>query len=158
MKSMASNEMAAGNAPGSQSPERVLWGKLLPVGLASIALAVVANVAFYFLADALGWMSREVQVGNPENPGAITAGPVAIFTALLCLLGLGVYALLGRFTRKPLTIFLWIAVVVLVLQILPTLTVGAPMAMVVALNIMHVIAGVIVVIGFTRFAGERVGR
>lgn len=68
----------------------------------------------------------------PLSPDFLPFGylPILIFTTFYCLIGLGVLALLNRFTANPLKIFNILAIVAFILTILPNLAGAAnPTAM-----------------------------
>jgi hypothetical protein len=112
-------------------------------------IAVVANVVIYFIASALGAMPESVLVPPMNLP--ITIIPVIMATLMGTLGGAIVFALLTRFTKNPVRIFTVIAVLVVIAMGIPPFTLsGAPASMIVALNIMHIVAGVIVVTMLTR--------
>ena len=83
----------------------------------------------------------------------MTLGMVVGSTLVPALLAGVVFALLGRFTRRPVRSFVVLATVLLVLSFVTPLTIaGAPLSMVVALELMHVVAAVVVVGGFVTLA------
>jgi hypothetical protein len=131
-----------------QNRQTVQWGSYSLNALITLVVAAVANAIVYFIAAALGAIPETVLVGPMSQP--ITLLPVVSATIMGGVAGVLVYAGLLRFTEQPKRIFTIMAVVVLVLAIGPTLTLGAPAAMVVALNIMHVVAGGVIVALLTR--------
>jgi hypothetical protein len=103
----------------------------------------IAGLIVYLIANAPSAMPATVLVGPMSAP--ITLVPVVLASVMGALAGIIVYALLLRFTRRPRRIFITMAVVVLVLAVVPTIGIGAPMAMVIALNVMHVVVGAVIV-------------
>jgi hypothetical protein len=81
------------------------------VGPLAIGVAIAGNLLLWLLAEALFPIPPEFL---PLDPG-----PIIMFT----ILGVGaatlVFALLARFSRRPITVFRWVAVVALLLSIVP---------------------------------------
>jgi hypothetical protein len=103
----------------------------------AIAGAVLSTIALWTGARILG----VDLVVDPENdqPAARIALPfAAAMTLVVSLLGWGLRALLGRFTRHAARIWLVAAGAVLLLSFLPVLTVSASGGTKVALALMHV--------------------
>lgn len=123
--------------------ERVAWGRLVPVGLLAALGAAVANAVVYLVAAAAGAMPQEIVV---NGQGPITLPVVAAFSAQGAVAATIVYALVGRFAHRPVHVFRVIAAVVLVLSLVPPFTItGAPISMILALELMHVVAAVVIV-------------
>lgn len=134
--------MEAGAAVGGASSERVAYRRLLWVGLLAGVVAAVVNVVVYLLASAVGAMPQDVVV---PGQGPITLGAVVSVSFVPALLGALLFAAMGRFTRRPIRAFRVVAAVVLVLSFATPFTLsGAPVAMVVVLLLMHVIAAVVI--------------
>jgi hypothetical protein len=47
--------------------------------------------------------------------------PVGIFTAAFVLIGVGVFALIGRMSRSPRRVFTWVAVIALIISCIPNI-------------------------------------
>jgi hypothetical protein len=123
--------------------ERVAWGRLVPVGLLAALVAAVANAVVYLVAASAGAMPQEIVV---NGQGPITLSVVAALSAQGAVAATIVYALVGRFARRPVRVFRVVAAVVLVLSLVPPFTItGAPISMILALELMHVIAAVVIV-------------
>ena len=76
---------------------------------------------------------------------------VVIFSFVPALLAAGFLALLGRFTKRPLRTFTIVAAVVFVLSLYTPFSIpGAPFAMILALELMHLVVAVIVVAVLTK--------
>src|SRR3712207_2793008 len=83
--------------------ERVDYSKVWWVGgLAAVAAAVV-NAIIYLIASAAGWMPETV-LAQPMNQ-AITIVPVIMSSIMGVVVGTVVYAVIGRFARRPVTVF-----------------------------------------------------
>ena len=123
--------------------ERVAWGRLVPVGLLAALVAAVANAVVYLVAASAGAMPQEIVV---NGQGPITLPVVAASSALGAVAATIVYALVGRCARRPVRVVRVVAAVVLVLSLVPPFTItGAPISMILALELMHVIAAVVIV-------------
>ena len=125
------------------APERVAYGRLLWVGpLAGMAAAAV-NVLVYFGASALGAIPEGFVVSG-RTP--VTLVPVVISSFVPAVLGAGLLALLGRFAGRPVRTFRIIAGVAVLSSFATPITLpGAPVAMMAALILMHVVAAVVIV-------------
>jgi hypothetical protein len=123
--------------------ERVAWGRLVPVGLLAALVAAVANAVVYLVAASAGAMPQEIVV---NGQGPITLPVVVALSAQGAVAATIVYALVGRFARRPVRVFRVVAAVVLVLSLVPPFTItGAPISMILALELMHVVAAVVIV-------------
>ncbi len=137
------------------STERVVWGRLVPAGALALVLAAAANAVVYLVASSLGAMPQNV---DANGQGPITLSVVAAMSAVGAVAGTLVYALVGRFARRPVRAFRVVSVLALVLSFAGPLTIpGAPAGMVVALLVMHIIAAVIVVGLLTTLAAKADG-
>ena len=93
----------------------------------------------------------------PYAPGLQMLMLPVFLTLVLCTGAVLVFALVGRFAKKPVLTYLIIAVVFLVISFLPDLGVasapfpGAGWPYAATLMVMHVVAGVITVLMLTRF-------
>ena len=138
---------SAASATGSTiASERVPMDRLLRVGALAIATTVVANVVVWAVAQAI------FDISDDFMPLA-TVWPTIIVTVIYLALGVGLLALLNRFTSRPITWFWRIAVVALLLSFLPLLGArgqdGASTAGIVTLAAMHVVAFAIFVPAMT---------
>jgi hypothetical protein len=121
-------------------------GKIARAGLTAGAIAAVINTVIWFIGNAVDTMS----IPLPATPIASLIGVAA---------GGVVYAVLSRITSRVNTIFTVIAVIFLILQIFaPIGAMSAPLpgmplfnvATVVATEIMHLVAGVLAIVFYTR--------
>ena len=104
---------------------------------------------------------------DPAMPlNALSFGPVTFFTVAGVVAATIVYALLRRFTADPDRIFIWIAIVVLILSFIPDyLVIGQTTGMFAGgsvktaslLALLHVTTAAIAVFAFTRLWGRRAG-
>lgn len=109
--------------------------------LAGVA-AAAANAVVFYVGVALGLVSESVGVANGE-PLAVSA--VVISTLVPALFGTVLFAVLGRFTRRPVRIFRIVAAVVLVLSLVTPFTIpGITAGMILVLLLMHVVAAAVI--------------
>lgn len=103
--------------------------------------ATAANVTIFLVAQRLG-MVTDVPIAQLQNaPMSWWAVAGATFSSVV---GGGlVYLLLSRFTRHPVRIFTWTALVVLLLSNVAPLTLDAPPGMRLTLVVLHVLATVV---------------
>ena len=98
----------------------------------------MANAVVYLLASVLWAMPLDVVV---QGHGPVTLGAVVSISFVPRLLGALLFAVMGWFTGRPVRTFRVVAAVVLVLSFATPFTLpGAPLAMIAALLLMHVIA------------------
>ena len=130
-------------------------GRLLWVGPAAGVAAAVVNAVVYLLASAFGAMPSDVVV---PGRGPITLGAVLVSSFVPALVAAVVLTLLGRFTRRPVRNFVVLGAVVFVVSLVPPFSgPGAPVPMVAALILMHVVAAVVITGVLTALAPERWG-
>ncbi len=123
--------------------ERVAFRRLLWVGPLAAAAAAVANAVVYLVASALGAMPQDIVV---NGQGPITLPVVAAMSAQGAVVGAVVYALVGWFARRPTRVFRIVAAVALVLSFATPFTIpGAPISMVLTLELMHMVAALVIV-------------
>ncbi len=136
--------------------EHVVWGRLGPAGALALVLAAATNAVVYLVASSLGAMPQDV---DANGQGPITLSMVVAMSAAGAVAGTLVYAVVGRFVRRPVRAFRLVAVIALVLSLAGPFTIpGAPAAMVAALLVMHVVAAGAVVGLLTTLAAEVDGR
>ena len=126
------------NAPSS---ERVAPIKQLAwVGPLGGVIAAVANLLVYFIAQPLagGELHHQMGPGNPIEVLPLAAVIVASFVPSIFATLL--YAGLGRFTRRPVTIFTIIAVAFGLLSLGSPLSLAVETASKLALSLMHIVA------------------
>jgi len=134
---------------------RVARGRPVSVGLLAAVVAAAANAAVYLVAAAVGAMPQDVVV---NGQGPITLPMVATMSVLGALGGTAVYALVGRFARRPVRTLRLVAALALLLSFGgPFSIAGAPAAMVASLLLMHAVAAAVVV-GFLTTLARREAR
>lgn len=140
------------NAP-VRSEERVAWVWLVPAGLLAAIVAAAANAVLYLVASVVGAVPQDVIV---NGQGPITLPMVAATSMFGAVAGTIVYALVGRFVRRPVRVFRVVAAVALVFSFAGPFTIpGAPAVMVTTLLLMHVIAAAVVVGLLTTMAARK---
>ena len=117
--------------------KRLLWA----TPLAAVATAI-ANTVVYFIAATLDTMPQDFVV---QGSGPITLAPV-ILSSLIGAAGAAVvFTVVALLSRRPIRTFRIVAAVVLVLSFATPLTIpGAPISMILTLELMHVVAAVII--------------
>ncbi len=97
------------------SDQRVAFGRLWWVGLLTIAIAVVVNILIALLAKGL------FTVAPTFLPLTIAFVPFTVIGSLGAII---VFALLGRFARRPISTFRRTVWIVLLVSFIPDLLVG----------------------------------
>jgi hypothetical protein len=132
--------------------ERIALSKLWWVGLLAVALATLVNALVRALALAL--LDVDPAFMPLQSPSFVA------LTVVGAGAGVGVYWLLGRLSRRPITTFRLVALVALVLSFLPDIGLlaggvpGATWATVGVLMFMHLLAALITVGLLTTLARE----
>jgi hypothetical protein len=115
------------------------FGAVLRAGVIGGVVGTVINVVLYYLGAAFGWF--------PESVILPTGGPLQVSNVLIISVAgtigaIIVYALLNRFVNDPNRWFAIIVIVVLALMAFSPFSIpGAPMGMIVMLEIMHLVLG-----------------
>lgn len=124
--------------------QRLSLGRLGLTALIAMIGAAIVNVLVYFVAGAAGidWNFVVPQMGAPIP--AVAAGAAS-------LVGVGagmlVLAVLNVLTREPVRWFTWVGLVALLVSLASPLSItGAPIGLVVTLELMHVVAGLFAVL------------
>lgn len=136
--------MGAVKNDSARAGERLSWGGLLLAVPVAAVGAAVANAIVYFVASALGFVPQDVAV----SPDGAPLGVVAVIVAsVVGAVGAGVVlAALNLILRRPVPVFYIVSAVVLVLSFITPLNIsGAPLAMILTLELMHVVAAVVAV-------------
>jgi hypothetical protein len=130
---------------GLSNPEgskRISFRRLLWVGPLAVLASVIANVLVSITTVALVGISPEFE--------PLYLRPVIGFTVVGVLGAVLVFALVARFSRRPVRLFRRIALVVLLLSFMPDLSLlnaspyaGTTVQSVIALMLMHVVAWLI---------------
>ncbi|MCS7257490.1 MAG: DUF6069 family protein [Thermomicrobium sp.] len=122
-------------------------------GVLAAVIAAVINAIIWLIARALGVSFRVQPPGQTESTVNLLA--VILITIVPILLGVGVYVLLHRVTRRPFLVFLIIALVVFVLSLLLPLSAADETGTQVTRILMHIVATLAVLAGVYRFEQQR---
>ncbi len=134
---------------------RVVPSALLRVAPLTGLAAAAINAVIYFGAKALAMIPDTALVeGKP-----LTVVPVIIASIVPVLIGAGIFALLGRFTKHPMRIFTILTLVMVGITIPRPFTgiAGVIPAMGIALNLMHVVVAGLTLYAFRRYATTPTG-
>lgn len=124
------------------TPAKPSVSGILKNGAIAGGVAIVLNAILYFIGSPLGAFPADVL--NPMG-APITLGPVIGVTLVGVVGGTIAYLLLTRFLAKPMAdrIFLILAVIVLVVMAFSPMNLpGAPVIQIIFLEIMHLVAGI----------------
>lgn len=141
--------MSTGTQPITE--QVALTGRVWQTGLLAAVIASVVNLVIYFVASSLGISFDFMPANMPAPPFALA---VIFATFIGVLAGTLVFSLMPRFTKRPVSVFRTVAIVALVLSFAQPLMlttgiipVGQPVTagLIVALLIMHLVAGVITI-------------
>ncbi len=135
--------MTTGTTRGTRGShnEGIAWRRLPVVTLLAALGAVVINAIIYVAASALGFISRTLAIPTPGGMHPLTVGPVVTGSVVGAMGAALVFALIGLVARRPVRLFRIIATVVLMLSFWDPLTLqSAPVAMILSLMMMHVVA------------------
>ena len=136
--------------------ERIAYGKLSWVTLLAALTAAVANALVYFAASRLGFIPQSVLMPTPSGEHPLTVAPVVVSSVVGAIGAAIVFAIIGLFVRRPVRLFRIVATVVLVLSFAMPLTIpGAPVAMILSLEVMHVAAWAVIVGLLTTMTRQR---
>lgn len=127
----------------SGSTARIPLNRIVRAGVFAAISALLANAIVYFIASALGFMPSYInpQLGRPIGVGEVIGSSIAGAVGATVL-----FALLARFTRRPVTIFRIVALVVLLLSFATPFSLpGAPLSLIITLEVMHVVAAAVII-------------
>ncbi len=130
--------------------EKPAIGAIWRNGILAAVAAAVVNALIYLIGAATGNMPQDVL--TPQG-GPITLAIMVIMSIVPLLVGTLAYMILTRFTAKPLAnrIFVIVSILLLILMaITPLQLAGAPIGMIVILEVVHLIAGGALIYALTR--------
>ncbi len=136
-------------ASKTMTAERVPAGRLLGVGVLAAVFSAVANAVVLAVASSL---FGPVVIPPDE---AVTFGQVMAASVAGAVGAAVLFAVIGRFTRRPMRAFWGIAAVGLLLSFLPIALAGAAGSSAGTLALMHVVATAINVDLLTRLGRKR---
>ena len=135
--------MVAANSTATQT-EEIILGRLWWASLLAGVGAAAINAVIYVIASAAGAIPATVLVPGLNLP--VTVVPVVLNSFVPAILAAIFLALLQRFARRPIRLFRIIAAVLLVLSFANPFTIpGAPIAMILVLDLMHIVAAAAIV-------------
>jgi Family of unknown function (DUF6069) len=156
VKDPGGEEGSMSSEAAAQGPrERVVARRLWWVGPLAVISSVAANVLFAVAAVAIFRVPPEFQ--------PLTVGAIATFTALGVIGAVVVFALVARFSGRPISLFRRIALIVLLVSLLPDLALplsgepGVTPLTVALLMLTHVIAAAVSVAVLTTLTRETPG-
>jgi len=139
------------------SNERVSAKKLIWAAPLSGAIAAALNTVVYFIYTAIGF-NIVLPLPNPTDPTQsstpLLLAFVVIFSFLPALAAGVLLWLLSKFTRRPVTYFTVISVIVLFVSFGLSVPLDMPAVFKVGLDVMHVVAAIAIIGGLRRFARE----
>lgn len=125
------------------------------VSLAPLAglIAAVLNAILFLIGSSTGAIPADFIIPNAGQP--LTIVPVLVSSFLPAIAGGLLLALLNRFTKRPLRIFTIITIAILVLSFIGPLGIpGAPIGMIIILELIHVVVVGVVLMAFNRLANR----
>ena len=126
--------------------EELTWRRLPLAVLPAAAAAAIANSLIYFMASALGFIPESVLIPTAGGESPLTVGMVVVASVLGAVGAAVVFAVIGLFARRPVRLFRIVAVLALALSFATPLTIpGAPLAMILSMEVMHVVAWAVIV-------------
>ena len=137
-----------------EAPNRISLAKIAIGTVIAIVAAFIVNVIVYWLADGAGAFPDDVQIDRMNGDKA-SLGVLDILTSTIFAIVIAgiVFAIISRFSSRPVRIFWWVATVALVVSFLSPFSIkDAPGDMILALLVMHVLSGIIAIGVLTRAA------
>jgi len=119
--------------------------RIVVTGLVATLAAMVATAVAAALARAVG-----VDFEVPEGGETIPVTGVAVVTGFFSLVGTGIAAALLRWSARPAERFVWTAVTLTVVSLVPPVLSGASAATTAALVGLHLVAATVMVPALTR--------
>ena len=127
--------------------------KLLTLAPLAGLIAAAINAVLFYIGTATGAIPANLIIPNAGQPLSIVPVIVASFMPTI-VAGL-LLALLNRFTKQPLRIFNIIAIIVFVLAFFSPFSIpGAPVGMIVILELMHVVVTGVVLVAFNQYGNR----
>jgi len=134
--------------------ETVSLGRLVWVVPLATAVAVTANVIFYFIITR--WFHIGLIVGGSETElWPLPVNDIIIFSVVFSLAAGFVFVVVSQLAQRPIRTYLIIAAIALLLSFIPPLSFPSPpVAMIDKLSLvaMHIVGGIAVVAVLVRFS------
>lgn len=138
-------------APASTRTNRRILG-LAGTGLVATLGAMVATTVAAALAQAAG-----VDFAIPDGGERIPLGGFAVVTGFFSVVGTVIAVALLRWSARPAERFLWTAVTLTAISLIPPLLAGANIATTVALLALHLVPAAVMIPTLTRSLRARAG-
>ncbi|MCZ7374064.1 DUF6069 family protein [Micromonospora sp. WMMC250] len=138
-------------APASTRTSRRILG-LAGTGLVATLGAMVATTAAAALAQAAG-----VDFAIPDGGERIPLGGFAVVTGFFSVVGTVIAVALLRWSARPAERFLWTAVTLTAISLIPPLLAGANIATTVTLLALHLVPAAVMIPTLTRSLRARAG-
>ncbi|OLS25129.1 MAG: hypothetical protein HeimC2_20010 [Candidatus Heimdallarchaeota archaeon LC_2] len=124
--------------------------KLIKYGLAVIVIAISINSFIYFIADQFDVFSDEVI--NPSTKNPIPVSEIIFVSIIQMVLGIMGFAIAPEITKKPVRLFRIIAIIFLLLSFsMPFRVEGANVFVIISLMLMHVVAGLLMIVVLPKY-------
>jgi hypothetical protein len=145
--------MTATSTMMSASTPRSRW-RLATSTIAALASANAANALAYLAGSSVGLFPADARIRSLDAP--ITLVRVFVATTVGVTLAFAAFAVIRRFSAWPYRVFRAIAIAVLLASFTqpPLALVNAPVRMIIALNVLHIIAAVTVLRTIRRSAED----
>lgn len=126
--------------------ERVDGKKIVRATLIGAVLAAVVNAVLWAIMRLVLALPMVIQMGGPASPTQPLGIVPVVVATIIPAIGAGVLlALLGRFTRRPYTIFLILSAVFLLLSFLSPLSLPGDLPVKLAFEVLHIGAAAAIV-------------
>ncbi|MGV9213418.1 DUF6069 family protein [Micromonospora sp. RB23] len=113
---------------------------LVGVGLAATVAAMVITTVVAALAERVG-----VDFEVPAGGEAIPLAGFAVVTGVFSVVGVVLAVVLGRWSARPADRFLWTAVALTAISLVPPFVCGAAVATVATLVVLHLVAAAVMI-------------
>ncbi|MEM7330951.1 MAG: DUF6069 family protein [Chloroflexota bacterium] len=127
-----------------------MTGRIIQGTILGVVLALVFNWLAYLFGQSRG-VSYLVLEGGGADPTAVSLGMILLAGSISIIIGAVILWVLGRFTDNPLTIFLWISAIVLLVSLFPVYQASLGMGTFAILGITHIITAVAGILGLAIF-------
>jgi hypothetical protein len=140
------NDSTVDAGPASAPTSRTHRGRgLVGTGLTAAVAAMAATTAVAALARAVG-VAFEVPAGGETLP----LSGIAVVTGFFSLVGVVIAAALLRWSARPAELFVWTAVTLTGISLVPPLLAGSDAATAATLVVLHLLAAAVVVPALAR--------
>jgi hypothetical protein len=131
--------------------ERLAPRKLWWAGPLAAVVAAIVNSALFVGAQSAGLITDAVLLESPTGPQPMNVAAVIMFSVGGLLVGAALLALLTRLSSRPLRVFRIVGIVFLVAYAIAPFTIpGAPIGYILALEVLHLVAGGIALLWLPR--------